>query len=175
MVGLAKSLQDLRRCQKVSANRTLSTAPKRLWEALQGQYSQDTQHCPQEDMAQGPTGSGTGEGWGIPGDGGGSHHLHDEVSTHATLVSCLLEPGVLRGDTGSRTSRDKGALTVAGLRSACESEGGSRPAPTQLGQQHSGDSPGSPPGSTLSHPRYRRPSRGAVSLEGKEGNAATTV
>lgn len=26
---------------------------------------------------------------------GGSHHLHDEVSTHAALVSCLLEPGVL--------------------------------------------------------------------------------
>lgn len=31
MVGLAKGLQDLGRYQKVSAGRTLSTAPKRLW------------------------------------------------------------------------------------------------------------------------------------------------
>lgn len=44
---------------------------------------------------------------------------------------------------------------------------GPAPAPTQLGQQHSADSLGSPPGSTFSHPRSRRPSRGVVYLEEK--------
>lgn len=39
-------------------------------------------------------------------------HLHDEVSTHATLVSRLLEPGVLGGDTGSRVLHDKRALAA---------------------------------------------------------------
>lgn len=47
---------------------------------------------------------------GLQEAGGGSHHLHDEVSTHATLVSRLLEPGVLRRDTESRMLRDKGHL-----------------------------------------------------------------
>lgn len=103
--------------------------------------------------------------------GGGSHHLHDEVSTHATLVSRLLEPGVLARDTGSRRLRDKGArcpagtcLLASGLRGNQE---GPCPAPPRYQPGHSFDSPGSPPGSTLSRPHCRTPSHEAVSLQGR--------
>ena len=72
----------------VSAGGRLSTAPRR--------------HAGSEPLA----GLQQVKGWGpqtprmsegLQEPGGGSHHLHDEVSTHATLVSRLLEPGVLGG------------------------------------------------------------------------------
>lgn len=106
MVGLAKGLQSWGiwgKHQKVSMDRMHSTAPQR-------------------PCLRAPQWSGAAEGGELQVLGG-SHHLHDKVSTHPALVSSLLEPRILRGDTGSRTSHDKGALTVAGLRSACESEG----------------------------------------------------
>lgn len=98
---------------------------------------------------------------------GGAHHLHDEVSTHAALVSCLLEAGVLGGDTvvcdqGGAACPTGTCLLVSAFMASREE--GARATPAGRGA----DSPGSPPGSTLCPLRCRRPSRGAVSLQGRK-------
>lgn len=100
VIGLPKGLEDLgvRGPEgSVRVTGSISRAPEQAWALspwqVGGGLSSPLPERPQEA-------------------GGGSHHLHDEVSTHAALVSRLLEPGVLAGDTGSRRLRDKGALTA---------------------------------------------------------------
>lgn len=82
VVGLAQGLQDLGAGGTEQSVQVGGSAqpPKSLW-------------------AKAPGKSATGERAQQRGSRSqaGSHHLHDEVSTHATLVSCLLEPRVLWG------------------------------------------------------------------------------